>query len=209
MRAVILTALVLFGLPAAAQDVYCEAVVSNGAGEVVAGYTLAKDGTRKSSLLSWMPVRDKYESFDAEFMTSPRLMLHFRLGRGDRLVGPTSVNIVTTQYSVPGTGEASPLALVRIEAIAMPSGRAVSWKGSEPEIGEPSLAKLLRSEKPARLVVSLRERGRTTAKAEFDLQGQARIATMAVEAKAQADQNVEAYRELIADGKTARECPGA
>ncbi len=209
MRAFILGFCLVLAAPAAAQEVYCEAVVSNEAGEVIAGYTLRKDGTVKSSLLSWMPIRDKYESFDAEFMTSPRLMLHYRMNDSGRLAGPTDANVVTTQYSVPGTGEAPPLEVVQIDAIALPAGRKVSWKGSEPQQGEPLLAELVRKEKPARLTIKLSERGRVTANAEFDLAGIAAIAPMAVEARARANRDVASYRRLVAAGQARAECPSA
>lgn len=207
MRSLVLGVYLVLVPAAAAQEIYCEGTASNPAGEVIAGYTLREDGATKSVLLSWMPVRDRYESFDAEFMTSPRLMLHYRLGQGGRLAGPTDANVITTQYSVPDAGAAASLALVRIEAIASPSGKTISWKGSEPGKGEPQLARLVREEQPERLAIRLSERGKVTANAEFDLRGRADIAQMAVAATAAADRNVASYRKLVADGKKPRACP--
>jgi hypothetical protein len=207
MRALIVASSVFLAAPAFAQDVYCEAVVETSAGEVIAGYTLHKDGKTKSSLLSWMPERDKYESFDAEFMTSPRLMLHYRLGAGGRLAGPSDANVVTTRFSMPDTGGASPLSQVLVEATAAPSGKKISWKASEARKGEPLLAKLVMDEKPARITIKLLERGKVTANAEFDLAGQADVGQMAVDAKARADRDVAAYRKLLAEGKAGRDCP--
>ena len=207
MRALILSVLALAGTPAFAQTTYCEGVAEGAAGEVIAGYDLARDGTIKSSSLSWMPPRDKYESFDAAFMTSPRLMLHYRLGEGGRLAGPSNANIVTTQFSVPRSGKASPLSQVQIEAELSPSGSKLAWKASEPEKGEPKLAELVKNEDPARLVIKLREGKKVTASAEFDLKARANIDKMAVRARAEADANVAKYRKLIADGKKPRECP--
>ena len=137
MRALILSVFVLTGTPALAQEIYCEGVSEGTAGEVIAGYYLGRDGATRSSILSWMPPRDKYESFDAQFMTSPRLMLHYRLGEGGRLAGPSNANIVTTQFSVPGKGKAAPLSQVQVEALLSPSGSKLTWKASEPEKGEP------------------------------------------------------------------------
>jgi hypothetical protein len=207
MRALILSVFVLAGTPALAQEVYCEGVAEGAAGEVIAGYNLARDGTTKSSILSWMPPRDRYESFDAQFMTSPRLMLHYRLGEGGRLAGPSNANIVTTQFSIPGTGKASPLERVQVEAVLSPSGSKLTWKASEPAKGEPKLAALVKNEDPTRLVIKLREGKKVTASAEFDLKARANIDQMAVKARAEADENVAKYRKLIADGKKPRECP--
>ena len=207
MRALILSVFVLAGAPALAQEIYCEGVVTGAAGEVIAGYDLARDGTIKSSTLSWMPPRDKYESFDATFMTSPRLMLHYRLGEGGRLAGPSNANIVTTQFSIPRTGKASPLSQVQVEAVLTPSGSKMTWKASEPEKGEPKLAELVKNEDPTRLVVKLREGKKVSASAEFDLKSRTSIDQMAVKARAEADANVAKYRQLVADGKKPRECP--
>jgi hypothetical protein len=207
MRALILSVLVLAGTPAFAQETYCEGVAEGAAGEVIAGYDLARDGTIKSSSLSWMPPRDKYESFDAAFMTSPRLMLHYRMGEGGRLAGPSNANIVTTQFSVPRSGKASPLSQVQVEAVLSPSGTKLTWKASEPRTGEPKLAELVKNEDPTRLVIKLREGKKVTASAEFDLKARANIDKMAVRARAEADANVAKYRKLIADGKKPRECP--
>jgi hypothetical protein len=207
MRALILSFFVLAGTPAIAQEIYCEGVSEGAAGEVIAGYTLARDGTTKSSLLSWMPPRDKYQSFDATFMTSPRLMLHYRMGEGGRLAGPSNANIVTTQFSIPRAGKASPLSQVQVEAELSPSGSKLSWKASEPEKGEPKLAALVKDESPTRLVIKLREGKKVTANAEFDLKARASIDQMAARARAEADGNVAKYRQLIADGKKPRECP--
>ena len=207
MRALILSVLALAGTPAFAQEIYCEGVAEGAAGEVIAGYNLARDGTTQSSILSWMPPRDKYESFDATFMTSPRLMLHYRLGEGGRLAGPSNANIVTTQFSIPRTGKASPLSQVQVEAVLSPSGSKLTWKASEPEKGEPKLAELVKNEDPARLVIKLREGKKISASAEFDLKARASIDQMAVRARAEADANVAKYRKLVADGKKPRECP--
>jgi hypothetical protein len=207
MRALILSLFVFSGAPAVAQEIYCEGVVENDAGEVIAGYTLARDGTTKSSILSWMPPRDKYESFDAQFMTSPRLMLHFRMDSDGKLAGPSNANIVTTQFSIPRSGQASPLSQVQVEAVVAPSGSKLSWKASEPGEGEPKLATLVREENPTRLTIKLREGKKVTANAEFDLKGQTKIDQMAVKARAEANENVAKYRQLVADGKKPRECP--
>jgi hypothetical protein len=207
MRALILASSVFLAAPAFGQDIYCEGAVENATGEVIAGYTLRKDGTTKSALLSWMPARDKYESFDAEFMTSPRLMLHFRLEEGRRLAGPSDANVVTTRFSVPDTGGPSPLSQVQIEAVATPSGKKIVWRASEAEKGEPLLAKLVREEQPATITIKLLERGKVTANAEFDLSGQAGVGEMAVAARAQADRYVAAYRKLAAEGQAGRGCP--
>lgn len=207
MRALILSLFVLAGTPAFAQETYCEGVAEGAAGEVIAGYNLARDGTIKSSSLSWMPPRDRYESFDAAFMTSPRLMLHYRISEGGRLAGPSNVNIVTTQFSVPRSGKASPLSQVQVEAELSPSGSKLVWKASEPQKGEPQLAELVKNEDPTRLVIRLREGKKVTASAEFDLKARASIDKMAVKARAEADENVAKYRKLIADGKKPRECP--
>jgi hypothetical protein len=205
MRALILSVFAFAGTPALAQEIYCEGVAEGAAGEVIAGYYLARDGSTKSSILSWMPPRDKYESFDAQFMTSPRLMLHYRLGEGGRLAGPSNVDIVTTQFS--RAGEASPLSRVQIEAVLSPSGTKLAWKGSEPEKGEPRLAELVKNEDPSRLVIKLREGQKVTASAEFDLRPRSAIDEMAARARAEADENVARYRKLVADGKKPRECP--
>jgi hypothetical protein len=207
MRALILSLFALAGTPAFAQEIYCEGVVTGAAGEVIAGYDLARDGTTKSSTLSWMPPRDKYESFDATFMTSPRLMLHYRMGEGGRLAGPSNANIVTTQFSIPRTGKASPLSQVQVEAVLAPSGSKLTWKASEPEKGEPRLAELVKNEDPTRLVIKLREGKKVSASAEFDLKARASIDQMAARARAEADKNVAKYRKLMADGKKPRECP--
>jgi hypothetical protein len=207
MRSLILSLFALAGTPALAQEVYCEGVSEGAAGEVIAGYNLARDGTIKSSTLSWMPPRDKYQSFDAALMTSPRLMLHYRMGEGGRLAGPSNANIVTTQFSIPRTGKASPLEQVQVEAVLAPSGSKLTWKASEPEIGEPKLAELVKNEDPTRLVIKLREGKKVTANAEFDLKARANIDQMAVKARAEADENVAKYRKLIADGRKPRECP--
>jgi hypothetical protein len=207
MRALILSVFVLSGTPALAQEIYCEGVVEGAAGEVIAGYNLARDGTTQSSILSWMPPRDKYQSFDAAFMTSPRLMLHYRMGDGGRLAGPSNANIVTTQFSIPRSGSASPLSKVQVEAVLSPSGSKLTWKASEPQKGEPKLAELVKNEDPSRLVIKLYEGKKVTANAEFDLKARASIDQMAVKARAEADANVAKYRKLIADGKKPRECP--
>ncbi|HEY7797289.1 MAG TPA: hypothetical protein VIA80_00875 [Hyphomonadaceae bacterium] len=207
MRSLILSVFVLAGTPALAQEIYCEGVVEGAAGEVIAGYNLTPDGTIKSSTLSWMPPRDKYQSFDAQFMTSPRLMLHYRMGEGGRLAGPSNANVVTTQFSIPRTGKASPLEQVQVEAELSPSGSKLSWKASEPGKGEPKLAELVKNEDPTRLVIKLREGKKVTANAEFDLKARSNIDQMAVKARAEADENVAKYRKLIADGKKPRECP--
>jgi hypothetical protein len=207
MRSLILSFLALAGTPALAQETYCEGVAEGAAGEVIAGYDLARDGTIKSSSLSWMPPRDKYESFDAAFMTSPRLMLHYRMGEAGRLAGPSNANIVTTQFSIPRTGKASPLSLVQVEAVLSPSGTRLTWKASEPQKGEPKLAEFVKNEDPTRLVIKLREGKKVTASAEFDLKARANIDQMVVRARAKADANVAKYRKLIADGKKPRECP--
>jgi len=207
VRALVLASFVFLAAPAYAQDIYCEAAVESSAGEVVAGYTLRKDGTTKSSLLSWMPVRDKYESFDAEFMTSPRLILHYRLGEGGRLAGPSDANVVTTRFSMPDTSGASPLSQVHIQTTVAPSGKKMLWKASEAKQGEPLLAKLVKEEKPSRITIKLFERGKVTANAEFDLAGQAGVGEMAVAARAKADRDVAAFRKLVAEGKAGRDCP--
>jgi hypothetical protein len=207
MRALILSVFVLSGTPALAQEIYCEGVVEGAAGEVIAGYNLARDGTTQSSILSWMPPRDKYQSFDAAFMTSPRLMLHYRMGDGGRLAGPSNANIVTTQFSIPRSGSASPLSKVQVEAVLSPSGSKLTWKASEPQKGEPKLAELVKNEDPSRLVIKLYEGKKVTANAEFDLKARASIDRMAVKARAEADANVAKYRKLLAEGKKPRECP--
>jgi hypothetical protein len=134
-------------------------------------------------------------------------MLHYRMGEGGRLAGPSNANVVTTQFSIPRTGKASPLEQVQVEAELSPSGSKLSWKASEPGKGEPKLAELVKNEDPTRLVIKLREGKKVTANAEFDLKARSNIDQMAVKARAEADENVAKYRKLIADGKKPRECP--
>jgi hypothetical protein len=209
MRALILLASwISVAAPAVAQEIYCEGLIETKSGDIIAGYTLNRDGSIKSRTITWMPVRDVYSSFDSAFMRSPRLFLHFREESNGELTGPTDANVATTQFEVPGVNRATAMSRIKVQAIGSPGNHEVSWKASEPAKGEPELAKMIRLTKPSRLSVNfLGPDGKAMVAAEFDLTKQAEVRELLPQAKAKGEREVANYKRLVEQGRAPAYCP--
>jgi hypothetical protein len=208
MRALILSSFVFAAAPAAAQEIHCEGSVESDAGEVIAGFDLARDGAIKSRSIYWMPPRETYEVFGASVMRSPRLILQFREQSDGDLVGPSMASVAYTHYEAPDSKNRGPsLSQITISTTFAPD-RQISWKASEQSKGEPELARQLREAKPSELTVQMYGPEKNAIlEAKFDLSGQGEVRKLLSEAKEKGEREVANYKRLIARGMKLDSCP--
>jgi hypothetical protein len=186
--------------PAFAQTIACDASADNDLGEFDLSYNLDKSAVLTGIVASFVPERIAGVGSDSDYFARPRILLNYRLNDAGEIAGPASVQLLTTKFK-------GSFADVTMKATAPPAD-PITWKGSEPKLGEEKLATMLRETKPAKVKTDLIGKdGAILASASFDLSDQVGIQKLATQAKADADKMMADAKQAVADGKPFTKCP--